>query len=400
VDHSRRVFVVSASAWAGLTLLGCPRAENAAPNKPENPPTYKPEPEGPAPTNRGVLIGPGSRNKERDAFLSFVNLDQLEKYASGALKPSLLALAFPGHAVVPHPVQRNLAAVFQKWGPGACEVDLVENRVTREITTVAEREFYGHGAWATDGSLLYTVESTPVKDGPYDGVIAVRDGKTLEITGEFPTFGKAPHDCHLLDDGKTLGITNGGDEFEPGCVTYVDIETRSLLERVNIPTLMAGHMAVTGRSSKGDLAVGSTPRNPKGAEPEAFKKIPGGLALRSGKGEAVLMSSPTEITQKMLGETLSVVIHEGRGIVGATTPAGGIVTFWDIRQGTLLKSYELPIARGIALTLNQEYFVITWGFKTEVSLVRVSDLSMPENLRLGAETPSGISGSHTIIYDM
>ena len=400
MDHARRTFVALASAWAGLTLLSACGSGSApkTENKPGTPPANEPTVKGLNPADRrGMLIGPGS-TKRGKFWLGFVDLDRVEKYAAGELEAAVIALTFAGHAVVPHPVERHKAGIFEKWGSGACEVDMHEMKVLRAITTVPERQFYGHAAWALDGSVLYTVESTPVKQGPYDGVIAVRDGKSLEIIGEFPTFGKAPHDCHLLDEGKTLGITNGGTpDDEPGSVTFVDIESRRLIERVTVPQLMAGHMAITGASSKGDLAVGATPHNPPGPDAEAFKKIPGGLALRSGTSDAVVMSAPEDITNQMLGETLSVVIHDERGVVGATTPAGDIVTFWDIRQGKLLKGYNLPMARGISLTLDRKHFVVTYGAETSVVMIRADDLSLVAESRF---SPSGISGSHTIVYDL
>jgi hypothetical protein len=405
MDLSRRTFIFAAGTWAGFTLLSaCSPGGNNAPrieNKPCAPPANDGEPAVKAldPTDkRGMLIGPGSRKKGTECWLAFVDLDRIEEYVAGELKATAITLAFSGHAVVPHPIERHKAGVFEKWGPGACEVDMREMKVLRPITTVPERQFYGHAAWALDGSVLYTVESTPPSAGPYEGVIAIRDGKTLEIIGEFPTYGKAPHDCHLLDGGRTLGVTNGGTpDGDPGCVTFMDIESRQLIERVTIPRLMAGHVAITGASSKGDLAVGSTPHNPPGADPEAFKKIPGGLALRSGSGDAVVMSAPEDITKQMLGETLSVVIHDERGIVGATTPAGNIVTFWDVKQGKLLKSYNLAMARGIALTLDRKHFVVTYGAETSMVMIRADDLSIVEESRFA---PSALAGSHVIVYDL
>lgn len=408
MNNDRRKFLQHAAAITGISLLaacGDKPAANNAPGNSAQPELPKPAPEiVDTPGKRGMLIGPGSAAGETKCWLTFIALDQVNEYAVGKRKVDRMAIAFPGHAVVPHPTKPQLAAVFQKWGPGACEVDLLARKVTRPITTVPERMFYGHGAWSTDGKLLYAVESTDPKLGPYEGLVAVRDAETLRVLSEFPTFGMRPHDCHLLDDGRTLGITNGGGEpgsNEPGCVTFVDIQTQALIEKVTIPELMAGHLMTTSRSSKGDLAVGCTPHSPPGTGPEGFKTVPGGLALRAaGKQEIALMRQPATVTGKMLGETLSLAIHERRGIAGATNPAGDIVTFWKIGSGELVKSFDLPVARGIALTLDHTHFVVTYGKDASLVFIRSSDLEIVPETRLTGDNKSFVTGSHFITYDI
>ncbi|MBX3459953.1 MAG: DUF1513 domain-containing protein [Planctomycetes bacterium] len=408
MDNDRRKFLHYAAAITGVSVLaacGDKPANNAGPANTAAPDEPEPTPEiVDTPGKRGMLIGPGSASGETKCWLTFIALDHVEEYATGKRKVDRLPIAFPGHAVVPHPTQPHLAAVFQKWGPGACEVDLVERKVTRPITTVPERMFYGHGAWSSDGKLLYAVESTDPKLGPYEGSVVVRDAGNLRIMAEFPTYGMQPHDCHLLDDGRTLGITNGGGPpggNEPGCVTFVDIQTQALLEKVTIPELMAGHLMTSGRSSKGDLAVGCTPHSPPGTGPEGFKTVPGGLALRAaGSKDLKLMRQPATVTGKMLGETLSLAIHERRGIAGATNPAGNIATFWKVATGELIKSFELPVARGIGLTLDNTHFLVSYGMDASLVMIRASDLELVPATRLTGDNKSYVTGSHFITYDL
>ena len=413
MDFSRRTFLISASASAAMMALGACSRDGTPTNNALNgntalpPANDTPEPApGPAtldPTDhRGTLIGPGGRKNadgEMEYWLRFADLDQIEKYVTKETQPAFMLLPFFGHAVVPHPVDRKRAGVFAKWGTGGCEVDMVEKRILREIAPTPGREFYGHAAWSKDGKTLYAIESEPRLQGNYEGYVVVRDAATMNVQGEFPTFGKAPHDCHILDDGKTLAITNGGDPAteSPGCVTFVDIQAQQLLERVEIPDLMAGHLAITGQSSKGDLAVGSTPHNPPGDDPEGFKKIPGGLTLRASGGKATRMTEPKDTTDKMLGETLSVVIHDELNVVGATNPAGNIVSFWNTKEGSFLKSFDLAEACGIALTLDKRYFVVTARQSYAVRLIRARDLALVESASFNL---SGINGSHCVIYDL
>lgn len=411
MDQSRRKFIYAASASASLAFIAaCSNvagnnapANTAPPGNDGADPTPTPEPANLDPTDRrGTLIGPGGRGKDSsDAqyWLRLADLDKIEDYVKGA-QPPLILMSFQGHGILPHPAQRTRAAVFAKWGPGGCEVDFNSMEVTRDIQPSPGREFYGHGAWSKDGKLLYAVEAEPRREGNYAGHIVVRDADNMQVLGEFPTHGVAPHDCHILDDGKTLAITNGGggpDSEDPGCVTFVDIESHELLERIVVPTYQAGHLAITGKSSKGDLAIGNTPHSPPGTGKDGYKTVPGGLTLRASGGDALHVSEPADVRSKMLGETLSLAIHEELGITGCTNPDGDIYTFWDVKTGSFLKSFSLDKACGIALTLDKRYFVITARTRYTVQLVRAKDLQLVENATF---TLSGINGSHCLVYDL
>lgn len=411
MDQSRRSFLYAASASASLAFIAaCSNnsgnnavATNTAP--PGNTgPEPTPEPAKLDPTDRrGTLIGPGGRDTpdgNAEFWLRLADLEKIEQYVRREAKPAAIMMAFQGHGILPHPVQTTRAAVFTKWGPGGCEVDFKTLQVTRDILPTPGREFYGHGAWSKDGKLLYAVEALPRKQGNYDGYIVIRDADNMQVLGEFPTHGVAPHDCHILDDGKTLAITNGGGgpgSEVPGCVTFVDIATEKLLERVTIPVYQAGHLTITGRSSQGDLAIGSTPHSPPGTGPDGYKSIPGGLTVRPSGGGAIHVSEPEDVKSRMLGETLSLAIHDEYNIVGCTNPDGNIYTFWDVKTGSFLKSFSLDKACGIALTLDKRYFVVTARTKYTVQLVRAKDLQLVEDATF---TLSGINGSHCIIHDL
>ena len=74
-------------------------------------------------------------------------------------RPRLIELSFLAHGIVldPHDSQRLL--MFEKIGPGACEVNLRNAAVTRMLQPHPERNFYGHGEFSRDGSLLYSTET-------------------------------------------------------------------------------------------------------------------------------------------------------------------------------------------------------------------------------------------------
>ena len=413
MDNSRRNFLYATSAGASLAFINAcsnQAGNNAVVTPPGNKapandaPDPEPEPAKLDPTdNRGTLIGPGGRRNSEgqpEYWVRMADLDSMEQYVSGEAQPPAILIGFQGHGIMPHPVQRTRAAVFQKWGPGGCEIDFNTREKIRDIIPTPGREFYGHGAWSKDGKIIYAVEAEPRSEGNYAGHIVVRDADNMQVLGEFPTYGKAPHDCHILDEGKTLAITNGGggpDSEDPGCVTFVDIESEQLIERVTIPDLQAGHLTITDKSSSGDLAIGSTPHSPPGTGADGFRKVPGGLTLRASGGSAMHVDAPKDVTSRMLGETLSLAIHDELNIVGCTSPDGNIFTFWDIKSGSHLKSFSLDKACGIALTLDKRYFVVTARTKYAVRLVRARDLQLVEEASFNL---SGINGSHCLVYDL
>ncbi|MCB9832140.1 MAG: DUF1513 domain-containing protein [Planctomycetes bacterium] len=338
---------------------------------------------------KGLIIGASravSPTGENGFWLGTVDFDQPE------VQVAHMKMPFFGHGMVPHPIERQRLAVFEKRGRGACEVDLAVGGVTRMIETLPNREFYGHGAFSADGKLCYAAESDVEDD--YVGVIALRDATTMAIIGEFPSFGSAPHDLHLIDGGRRMVVTNGGDkwggEVLPS-VTIIDVAKRSLIEKIEFdgPRINAGHVAI---AQDGGLAIVSAPREGMG---DGKKEI-GALSLRPAGGKLVTMREPEAVTSAMISETLSVAIHEGRRLVAATTPLGNLVTFWDLDRCRHVASLEFDGPRGVVLSEDQSEFIVSYGtgkgFITRISVATLKEVP-------GSKPVSTvITGSHLINY--
>jgi hypothetical protein len=298
-------------------------------------------------------------------------------------------LDFFGHGLAVHPLDRRRAALFEKQGPGACELDLAAPGMTRPIKTASNRYFYGHGSYSRDGQVLFSTET----DLPtHEGLICIRDAQSLKELGQFPTYGKNPHDCCLVDGGKTLVITNGGGRIEDSrglpSVTFVEAASTKLLEKLTFPTprINAGHLAL---SRRGDLVAASAPR-------EGLPKTsPGGLTMRTVGGAFVTMTEPSAVVSRMIGESLSLCIDDSRSVVGVTNPDGNIVTFWDLDDKRLVKTLDLPAPRGFTRTLDEEYLVLSYGAGT-VTLISPETLTP---VRLGRIDRSTVSGSHLFTWD-
>jgi hypothetical protein len=332
-------------------------------------------------------MGGGQHVRENGGFrydIAAIDLDN--GYVLGYVPIDFLA-----HAIVPDPARDGMAAVFEKWGPGACEVDLRAGMVTRSISTTQERQFYGHGAYSPDGALLYCTE-TVITDN-FHGLIAVRDASSHEYLGDFQSFGASPHDCHLIDQGRIMVITNGGGPHggSAPCVTWVDVQAQTLLERrvLDTPDFNTGHLALT---PDGDLAVVSAPR--KGCE----KTGRGGISLSVGGKPLRALSDPRTITARLSGETLSVCIDSKRGVVAATTPDAGLLTFWELDSGRLLRHYQLKHPRGIALTCDGSHYVVSYGNPVaQMSLLHSETLEKAEGCDMEW---TGVTGSHIFSYGL
>ncbi len=380
-NDSRRDFLkISALGFSSLALAplaGRMLAQSDAPPK-SKPDLSK--------VKRGTLLGTGAQiskeTGEKRFVLSIVDLD------ATVLQPRLVVLDFEAHGYAPDPRDPNKIVLFQKHGAGCAEIDLAEGKVIRKLEASKGAQFYGHGAFSPDGSVLYATES--VIEESYRGIISVRDGVTFKLTGEFPTFGAAPHDCALIDNGKTMVVTNGGGTLKGAvpCVTYVSTEKKELIEKLEFGSenINAGHLVV---GKKGDLAVSSARR--EGLPVESL----GGLSVRPHGKEFKTLTQPDDVYKKMIGETLSLCFNEDTRVVGATNPYGNIVTFWNIDTGALVRKIEVANPRGLVLTLNNEFFVLSYLKDPVVALV---DGKTCEPVKGSKFDNAPISGSHMFMH--
>jgi hypothetical protein len=334
---------------------------------------------------RGIALGSGKMMKGGKPYfvLSVMDLNKFKQ------DPIFIPLHFFAHGITPHPTNPDILTLFEKKGPGACEVNIKTKRVLRMIETVENRYFYGHSVYSKDGSLLYSTEATFRGES---GVIAIRDTKTMKIIGEFPSYGKAPHDLKMIDNGATLVVTNGGGrkgslyKGDRPNVAYVDIKTQKEKDIVEFPNenINAGHLSL---SSKMDLVVVSAPRD---GQPSML----GGVSFKPSGKPVITANEPADIIQKMKAESLSIALHESTQIVGVTNPDGNILTFWNYKTGKFLKAIEMSMPRSLGITKDQKHFVLGHGQTANVSLINVESLEIEKDFqKFGA----GFSGSHLLI---
>jgi len=408
----RRFLVLTGHAAIAAALSGCGKkaakpATKAADKHPQAPEkaTEKatesvvakppaPRPKRTYPVVLGTLLGPGRHDDKttgkRAHYIAIVDLDAP---ADSPARIRRIPTTFFGHGIATHPTEHHRAVVFEKKGPGACAIDLRTGAVTAVITTTKDRAFYGHGVFSTDGKKLYCTESI-TGDRSERGLIAVRDGKTYKLLGTFPSHGRAPHDLHLVDEGRTLVVTNGGGriaadetELDHPNVAWVDVKTQQLQRRLPFDArrVNAGHVALGPRDT---VAVVSAPRTGIDKKSDRFR---GGVSFLPAKAP-VLQTTSHRISERFKGEVLSVAIHQKTGVAATTCPDGGVVAFWDAASGALLSTIDLAHARGVSITLDGAYFAVTHGKDALVTLVSTATLQVATRANR-----SWMSGSHTIV---
>lgn len=282
------------------------------------------------------------------------------------------------------------AAAFEKKGPGACVLDLRYMALAAPIETVASRRFYGHGAFSADGSLLYATESR--LDADHEGALVVRDADTLRELGTLPTHGRAPHDCALIDGGRVMVVANGGGPMgaDAPSVTWVEVASGRLLDRAELddPRVNAGHLAV---GDGGALAVVSAPRDGLDAREK------GAVSLRLGDGPLRARREPASAVSRVVGEALSALIEPRSRTAYATHPMGDCVTAWSVDDGSHRGVMDFVEPRGIALTLDGEWLLVTHRVDGGV---RLTALDAATRAPTGvAVDPSFLSGSHVVVGD-
>ena len=395
-DIGRRRFLHAGAATGvgAILLTGCGRgnSDSARGNEPANNSESEPDKSQPKRLDkRGTVVGGGALPGGQ----FFVGITDLDATNPEARHPQ--DIGFLGHGFTPRLDRPEVVMITEKHGEGCVEYDLKQGKVLRRVAAAPGREFYGHSAFSPDGKLWYCTEAE-TGNGSYDGVLSVRDANTLELRDKmFPTHGVAPHDCILIDEGATVVITNGGGPVdhadEPASVAYVDVKTgnaRKLLTFKN-PKINAGHIAM---SSKGELVCVSAPRDGIESTSPDFR---GAISFyHPDRDEFITADDP--IREKMKSETLSVAFDEVTRVVAATNPAGNLVTFWDFDSGKLVKSLDqFKVPRGVSLTLDGKFFVLTHDASTMLTLIDAETLE-PQGAPVVDQ--SFISGSHNYIFDL
>lgn len=258
-----------------------------------------------------------------------------------------------GHDVVPHHRSGKCVVFARRPGTFAVAFDRNQLSAPKTFSTPAGRHFYGHGTFSVDGRILYATEND------FDsarGVIGVYDASAdFARLGELDSHGVGPHEIMLMPDGRTLAIANGGIETHPDfgrtklnlgmmepSIAFIDADNGTLIEKHVLPAelsrLSVRHFDVeaNGRLWFGGQYQGTASRSVPLAGHVAIGETPTWLDLPDG------------IKSRMRFYVGSVAINHKTGLLGLTSPEGGLVLRISTANPGRIEVTESEQACGIA----------------------------------------------------
>jgi hypothetical protein len=263
------------------------------------------------------------------------------------------ALPARSHGMAFSPATSHLVSFARRPGTFALVID--RSRKTQPVTIAAakDRHFFGHGCFSPDGKLLYASENDFDAGHGVIGLYDARDG--YRRIGEYPTYGIGTHDLSVSDDGRMLIAANGGiethpdfgrtklnlDHMEPS-LALIEAATGALIERHMLPEtlrqLSTRHIDLDDRGRIWFACQYEGPRN----------DLPP-LVGYFGKGEDLsFLSLPEETTVGLANYVGAIAVNRREGLVGLTSPNGGLFVVLEAATGRVLREEDVPDAAGIA----------------------------------------------------
>ena len=289
-------------------------------------------------------------------------LNRLSIWQSSNKQSQHFIIPFRAHDILPFADQQRVLA-FGRRPEMQCVVVDTEIAENQLMDAAEGRHFFGHGCFTEDNTTLFTTESE------YDearGVIGIRDAKTLDIIGEYDSYGVGPHDMHLMPDGKTLVIANGGIETHPDygrrklnidtmqpSLVYVDVASGKKIDeyRLSDHKLSIRHLVV---SAAGDVGVATQYQG------DTYREQPQTLVAWQPYGKELQeIAIPAPLTQSIRGYMADIAFDDQNQVLAVTAPRGNRLTLWDTRESKLLQEIELAQPSGIQYVAAQQRFIVS-----------------------------------------
>ena len=309
--------------------------------------------------DQDIILGGGQfkKHSETHHILAITNLHQK--------KTQLVELDFLPHDILIDPKNKMRLLTFEEDGIHAAEIDLNSRIVSKALITSRDRIFNGHGTFNRSGDLIFCTESNK---NNHQGSVTVRNASTLKVLDQFSSYGLKPHQCKLINDDKTLVVSNtgnGGNKNSAASIAYIDMESQKLLEAVTLSTKVVntGHFSVSKDDS---LVITSAP---------VGNNKTGGVSFRHKQQPVITMTQPEVILNQLTGEALSISIDERHNIAAITHPNANLITFWSIDKAELVKAISVPNPRGISLSLSEKHYIVSYGIETNAILINTKELT-------------------------
>jgi hypothetical protein len=273
---------------------------------------------------------------------------------------ALVALPDRGHGLTFDPITARAVTFARRPGTFALVVDVRSARDVALIQAGEGRHFFGHGAFSSDGRILFIAEND---FDNFRGVIGLYDaGSGFAKIGEFDAHGMDTHDLQVIEDGRFLVIANGGikqhpdsgraklnlDHMEPSLV-LLDARTGDLVEKRDMPAairqLSTRHVDT---DLKGRIWFGCQFEGPRNEYPSLLGNFRRGEALS-------FLDMPEPVLEGFGNYIGAVSVNREAGLVAVSSPVGGQWAAFDVETGKL--AYREQIDGVCGLTYEGDRFM-------------------------------------------
>lgn len=262
------------------------------------------------------------------------------------------------HDLIQNPVDHNILVVAPKGRNVAAVFDRSKNQVLKTIELQNGDNFYGHGFFSNSGDKLFL--SGFDKTGA--GFLREYD-LNWKAVGNINSFGRAPHDARMIENGETILIANNGwvegentNRIYVTSMAYVDIKSRQLIEKIELPHshLVFQHFDC---NENGDFVVGCDYFGEKDIQKLMTQSLVG--YRKRGQDIQFLQASPAEL--KNIGQNILSIRWDQPSHRVVTTGPEGPVTIWDLKE-MKATSQILNGKSPMGVTLDSDHAWVTTAF--------------------------------------
>lgn len=277
----------------------------------------------------------------------------ISAYLIGDVNKPLFSVPLPAraHGVTVRKTHNEIIVFARRPDEFLLVLDAYTGAIKQTIKN--DRPLFGHGVLTPDGKTLFTTENDFENK---QGIIGMRDASdNYKKIAEFPSGGIGPHELHLLADGETLVVANGGILTHPdtgraklnletmtSALTYIDTETGKVIADYRLDKkhhqLSIRHLDVTQDDQVCFVMQYQGSRR---------HQVPL-VGFHKGESQLQLAEIPKVVLPKMKNYCGSVSADTSGKIFAVSSPRGNLMTLWN-RKGEFLDSFDLDDGCGIAM---------------------------------------------------
>ncbi len=255
-----------------------------------------------------------------------------------------------GHAAAAHPMRPEAVAFARRPGTFAIVIDCVTGQQKAVLAAPEQRHFYGHGAFSSDGRLLFTTENDYEAGRGRIGVWDAHDG--YNRIDEWDSGGVGPHDIKQLPGTEILVVANGGIETHPDTGrTKLNIATMA----PNLSYVADGRVIETAtlpdemhKNSIRHLAIGHDKKVAFGMQWQGNGPVASLVGVHRMGRPAQLMTASLTAIRDMRGYVGSIALSSDGQIITVTSPRGGRLQQYDVGSAELSQSLAIQDVCGVA----------------------------------------------------